>query len=355
MGNAAVNNSFSLRSLRDLLLKVSFVLFATFCSTSFAAENPPIQFELITEQGFPINGAQEWLRLMAKLNQTSIRIRAAEGGEHEAIQNQGTSEKPVYHVVGVLTSRNRLRVPGREFGLNDREGITQWIQQLAKDGPGGPKKMTVFGLTEEELVACHEKLAARTPCATQGRRVGDVARDILNGCGFGNRMTETTRRALAGQETVAEDLQPLSCGTALAAVIRPLGLVFRPEKPSGAPIRLLVCEVRESEESWPIGWPLEDIPSKVAPKLTEYLKVTITSRPLPEALDAIQKRVQVPFLMDHNGLARQRINPAAVKVSYAKDRAMYQKIIDNLLYQARLSSELRVDEAGTGFLWISPR
>lgn len=350
----SMNNHPSFFPLRDLRVLLFNAFFAFFCTLA-SAQSPAIQFELVTEQGFPVDGAQSWLQLLAKLNQTSIRIRVAEAGERESIKNEGTDQKPIYHVVGVLTARNRLRFPGREFGLSDRERIGQWIQDLAKNGIGRPKKTTVFGLTEEELVACHEKLAARISCATQGRRAGDVARDIVNGAGVGFGATDAARRALGGQAVVAEDLQPLSCGTALAAVIRPLGLVFRPERAANGTFRVQISEVREVEESWPVGWPLEDIPAKIAPKLFDYLKVTITSRPLTEALSAIQKRVQVPFLMDYNGMARGRIDPAEVKVSYTKDRAMYQKIIDNLLYQAKLTSELRVDEAGTGFLWISPR
>src|SRR6187397_1895494 len=106
---------FHLRKAQVLL--VAWVALHAFRICS-AADVPSIQFELVTEQGFPLGGSQAWLELLAKLNQTSIRIRAADEGEREAIQNQGTEDKPSYHVVGVLTSRHRLRIPGREFGLS---------------------------------------------------------------------------------------------------------------------------------------------------------------------------------------------------------------------------------------------
>jgi hypothetical protein len=148
----------------------------------------------------------------------------------------------------------------------------------------------------------------------------------------------------------------LSTGTALAAAIRPLGLVFRPTKAkSGTSLQLLICDVRESDEAWPIGWPPQDIPVNVAPKLLENLKVTITNRPLSEAMEAIQKRVEVPFLFDHNSLARRRIDPTKATVSYTKDRASYLTTLQNLFAQAKLSSDLRVDEANQPFLWIYAR
>ena len=40
-------------------------------------------------------------------------------------------------------------------------------------------------------------------------------------------------------------------------------------------------------------------------------------------------------------------------VSFPLKRTFYKKALENVLFQARLRSELRVDEAGTPFLWIS--
>lgn len=315
-----------------------------------------MEFELVTEPGFPIAGTQQWLETLARLDQTSIRIRQARGGEREAITNRGTEQRPVYQVLGILTRSNRLRLPGGEFGLTDRARLDSWIKKIQAEGMDAPsKKTTVFGLTDEQLVAFHEQVAVPVTSATRGRRAGDVAREIVNGLGLEFIVSDTARRAFSGNESLSDELQKMSSGTALAAAVRPLGLVIRPEKTPGGTVRLLICEVRETEESWPIGWPPEDIPAKVAPKLFDSLKVTITGRPLTEALDAIQQRVQIPFLLDQNSLARRNIDPSTAKVNYTKERASYQKIVDHLLYQARLTSELRVDEAGQPFLWISAR
>lgn len=338
-----------------LLLPASLALGALM-TPNRASAAPQIEFELITEPGFPLGGAQQWVAFLAKLNQTSIRIRHGEAGERDSVENRGTAEQPLYHVLGILTAGNRLRLPGGEFGLNDRTRLGDWIKKLQTDGITGPtKKTTVFGLTEEQLVAFHDKLTAPIGGETRGRRAGDVAREIVKGLAVEVSVSDSARQAFSAGERLQDDLQPLSGGTALAAAIRPLGLVFRPEKTTSGTVRMLICDVRETEESWPIGWPPQQIPAQVAPKLFEYLKVTITSRPLTEATDAIQQRVQIPFLFDRNSLARRRIDPEKIKVSYTKDRAMYQKILDNLLFQADLTSELRLDEAGHAFLWISPR
>jgi hypothetical protein len=35
-------------------------------------------------------------------------------------------------------------------------------------------------------------------------------------------------------------------------------------------------------------------------------------------------------------------------------RSYYKKVLSRVLFQAKMKCELRVDEAGTPFLWISP-
>ena len=91
------------------------------------------------------------------------------------------------------------------------------------------------------------------------------------------------------------------------------------------------------------------------PQLYEYLTVEIKATALSEAIRAIQSRVETPFLFDHNGLAREQIDLKSVNVSYPKRRVQYLRVLDQVLFQAKLKSEIRLDEAGTAFLWISPR
>lgn len=316
---------------------------------------PPLQFELVMEPGFPLTDSQKWVQFLAKLEQTSIRIRQAEPTDRIGITNRGSEQQPVYHVLGILTNRSRLLLPGGEFSLSDREAMAGWIKKVEADGAGGPTTQpTAFGLTAEQLVDFHETLARPAECETKGRRCGDVARDLVKTLPLEFAVSDAARQAFGSDESCGDNLRGLSCGTALAAAIRPLGLVFRPEK-SGNNVRLWIGEVREAPESWPIGWPPQETPGQTAPKLFESLNVEIKDVSLAKALDSIQPRVAMPFLYDYNGMLRNRIDPATVTVKYPKGRAMYRKILDNLLYQGKLSGGLRVDEAGNPFLWISPR
>ncbi len=72
-------------------------------------------------------------------------------------------------------------------------------------------------------------------------------------------------------------------------------------------------------------------------------------------MGAIQKRLEAPVLYDHNSLARSGIDIANKQVSLPATNTYYKEILDQLLKQASLKSEIRVDEAGRPFLWISAR
>ena len=113
----------------------------------------------------------------------------------------------------------------------------------------------------------------------------------------------------------------------------------------------------EVEEHWPVGWPVETPPIDAAPALFEKLDdVAINQFALKDALDAIQGRVEIPFLYDQNSLARAGIDLNELKVTLVRKRMMYYTVIRKLVSQNKpsLSLELRKDENDKPFLWIAP-
>ena len=322
---------------------------------STAAERR-VSFELVTEGGFPVGGETAWINVLKDLDQVGIRIRRGRTGDKVEVTNLGTDVSPSYHVVGILTAKSRLELPGGKFSLSDGAKIARWITKLQQEGIDGfTGNRVAFGLKPDDLVAFHDALAKPIDFDTKGVRAGDIARKLVRGLRMQVSVSAESRRAVARNEAVLDELNGLAAGTALAAILRPLGLVLSPKKPPGAKVLLLISDVREVEESWPIGWPPEVSPRKAAPDLYEYLPVEIADIPLSEAIAAIDGRVETPFLFDHNGMQRQRIDPTAKQVNFPRKRVQYRRVLDQVLFQGRLKSEVRLDEAGNPFLWISPR
>jgi len=319
-------------------------------SQAWAAER--VDLELITEPGIPVNAAQRWLAAIKDVPFSSVRIRSASPSDQIEVRQPG-GQGP-YLVIGMLTEDNTLVLPGGEFRLGDTAGLRSW---LAKIREGGETRLREtegpFGLTPTQLVKVHEALRAPVLFSTQGQPSFDVMKRIAGGLSLSFLADAETRQAMAGTEPVADELQGLSAGTALVAVLRPLGLVMAPQKQADGSIKLSITDVRRAAESWPVGWPSQKSPRETAPQLLEFLTVEIADTPLSQALAAIRGRIKMPLLFDHNSLARHQIDPAIVKVTLPAGRTYYQGAIDRLLNQAQLKSELRVDEAEKPFLWIS--
>jgi hypothetical protein len=335
--------------------RIALPLIVLFSAAGTARAQARVELELVTEEGAPATIAHQWGAALSELRLGNLRIRATRPGDEVGIQQRGSGDTATYLVTGALTARNTLRLPGAEFRLGDKAGLTAWIAKLKEGGETRLNEQeVVFGMTPTQLVAVHEALKVPVAFATKGQRSFDVLKRISATLRLSFLADAEARQAMGGDDPVLDELQGLSAGTAIAAVLRPLGLVMVPQKQSGGEVRLWITDVRRSKESWPVGWPSESSPRETLPELFAFAKnVAIQDTPLDVALEAIGQRVKAPMLYDHNSLARQQIDPAAVNVTLDDGRTYYQRIIGRLLNQAGLTSELRVDDAGTPFLWIS--
>ena len=59
------------------------------------------------------------------------------------------------------------------------------------------------------------------------------------------------------------------------------------------------------------------------------------------------------MLFDHNALARQGIDADKATVSHPQQRTTYSLALRKMLGKIRLKFEVRIDEAGKPFLWVS--
>jgi hypothetical protein len=337
------------------LRPAGLLVLALFLPAHAAQAAPRVEFELITEQGTSPTVAHQWGAALRDLRLDNLRIRGARATDRIGIQQRGDGGSAYYKVIGLLTARNTLRVPGGEFRLSDKAGLSKWIAKLKEGGESGLYETeAAFGLTPSRLVKVHQALSVPVTFATKDQRSFDVLKRIAATLPMSFLADAQARRAMSTDDPVLDELQGLSAGTAIAAILRPLGLVMVPQKQTGGEIKLWITDVRRARESWPVGWPPETSPRETLPELFQFANnVNIEDTPLSIALEAIAQRVEAPLLYDHNSLVRQRIDPATVKIPLATGRMYYQGVIDRLLNPAGLTSELRVDEAGNPLLWIS--
>ncbi len=336
-----------------LILTVA-ILFVSWTAPAISrAGEATVSLELATEKGFPIAGQQRWIGFLKDLGFANLRIRSAREREEPSLSKRGTADSPSYYVTGLLVSGNTLQVPGAVIRYGDRAAVTQWLAKLREGGEEGLFTPTgLWGMTARQVIAFHQTLETKVAFQTKGQTIADVVRQITRQVNATITIDPSAQRALNGKETVLDELNGISSGTAIAAAIRPLGLLLVPTKAAAGRPSGKIVDAQQVEEGWPIGFDPDNPPGQTAPSLFTFLNAEIQEEPLDAALVVLQQRVKIPMLFDHNAIARHEVD-MTIDVSFAPKRTFYKKIIDTVLRKAMLKSELRVDDAGQPFLWIT--
>ncbi|MHB8969135.1 MAG: hypothetical protein ACYC3X_04205 [Pirellulaceae bacterium] len=335
------------------VVPVVVALFAISAAATPATAQAPLSLELITESGFPIDGQRQWMDALQNLGITSVRIRGARPDEEPTITNRGTDDNPRYVVIGVLSQDNQLHLPGLTVRFGQRKQLTDWFTRVRG---GGIDAVTgeagAFGLTAKQFLALHEAVKPALTVPTKGKPVREVVQQIVDSLPVAVEIDAAVASLVASGEPVADELQGLSRSTALAAAVRPLGLVVTVTGQGQRAAGLRVTKPSGKEEAWPVGISPKGSPDKLVPALFKFINVDINDLPLSEALEAIRGRLDIPVLFDHLALAKHEIDLNA-KVNLPPKKTFYKRIIDDLLFQAKLRSELKVDDADKPFLWVT--
>ena len=310
-----------------------------------------VELVLLISPQAGITDPQTWARALGQAGLRQVQIRQANPSDRPGIERIGPSEPPRYRVTGLLQGQEVV-LPGAKFRLDQVGSLVRWLDQLALEGPPEvrPAK-AAFGLTAPQFEKVRADLAQPVAFSTRGLDRAEAVARIGQKLQFPLQPAPVRLPGLAGDK-VAEELSTLSCGTALAYLLRPAGYALLPQA-EGARMVYRVERMRPGMEIWPVGWTPEKLPKDVLPKLFEFLDVRLQNVSAAQAMQAIADRLQVVYLVDHNALARHGIEPEKTPVNIPATRTFYGKALDRVLFQAGLQYEVRIDEAGTPLLWIT--
>lgn len=334
-------------------MRLALLAFVLLTSPLLAAP-PTVTLELVTQPGLPIEAPQKWIAMMKDMGLSNVRIRGGERGDKTEVRQLGTDDQPHYSVTGIITSGNVLRLPGATIRLNDKSGLNNWIAKLQDGGDEGVRaKKVAYGLSAKEMVAVHDAVKGTVDFDTKGKPTGEVFSQIVKQIELPVELASSAAEVADSQEPVADELRGLSCGTALAAVLRPLGMVFVPQRQLGEKLHLQVSDSRGIEKPWPVGWDSPEAAGRLAPDYFKQTNAEITDYALVDALAAIQQRIELPMVFDYNNIVRQRIDLQMKVSTKKKGRRSYASVVDEIVARARLKAEMRIDEAEKPFLWIT--
>ena len=151
-----------------------------------------------------------------------------------------------------------------------------------------------------------------------------------------------------------QEVQGLAKGTALAIVLNEYDLGFRPRRTPKGTIELALFPLDETDDVWPVGWPMTKRGPDTVPVLFKLVKIDIEEgEPLVDILDAAAGALKVPIFLDDHGLKIKQID-LNQKVTHRAKQTTWSLALKHLTFQAQLRTDLWMDEAGKPFLWISP-
>jgi hypothetical protein len=250
-------------------------------ATSAARAAAPVELELATEGGLQITAPQQWLHLLTSLGIDDVRIHTAAAGEQPQLENRGTSSQPRYHVVGILSAGEELRLPGGTFHAADRAKLKDYFARLSAEGAEGTTAPHGrFGLTEKQLAVVRADLAQPVDFTTKDEPPRAVLDRLQAKFSLLISPDTDVDRVLHDAAPFADELKGLTAGTSLAILLRNYGLALRPEKSLGDPVVYRVTPIvvetaghekqdtAKDGEAWLIGAESEKSPRDLAPRST---------------------------------------------------------------------------------------
>jgi hypothetical protein len=196
------------------------------------------------------------------------------------------------------------------------------------------------------------EMAVAVPFSTANMRRSDAVRKVIETMPHPVELDSDADRILLGSNWVSDELRDISAATALAILLRPAGLSLSRKAGIGERTEFKISA--SNEEPWPVGHPPPDQWGGSIPSLAQRMPlVEIVEQPLSAPLKAIQSRLRVPILIDHYALQERGASYVSTMVSSVGRDVSYDETLNELLGNAGLQYEVRVDERGSAFLWIT--
>ena len=330
---------------------------AVFCAMSVAAQAAPrVEFDVALDPGFSRHNLPQWNEVLVAAGTDNVRLGGNSTRKLEIEKTDGVGG-PNFRVYGVITSRNQLAVQGASFALSDRAGLSKWITNLKTAGPPFKpgEKPKPFGIPVDLLEAAARDLSRAVDFTTQGIAPTQLLTELGNRLQYPITADENVAALLGRSEKIPGELKGLACGTVAAAVLRRDGLSLVPRASAAGRLEYSVMKAAAGQDVWPIGWAPEKPVFEIVPELYTLRNVAIDNNPASQVLQIVAERVKLPMLFDEQMLVLKKLDPSKVAVKIPEAQMGYEGVLDRALFQADLKHEVRLDDAGKPFLWITAR
>lgn len=300
---------------------------------------------------------QEWRPVFEELGY-SLTMRRGTSRDKVEVRERMLGRLREVKVVGKLDAKGRLVFPERSFSPQDSAKLLEWLRELETYGAqGSPEGKPLWGLIEAQYKAVRESLSQNVTKEPQGLVLEAAVQALELPAAYPLRMSTDAKEWLKGTfptvPPVRQKLKGISKGTALSILVNEYGMGFRPLRTQSGTIELVVDPLTKTTDVWPIGWAPKQNRRDAAPKLFELKPVEIEEMKLTNALDFVASETGIPIFIDRFGIGAQRIDLDGLIVSHRFRQTAYSLVLSRLTNPQHLNSEIRVDELGQPFVWVS--
>ena len=320
-------------------------------STSAVRATLPIELEVAIDSGSSLTAPQEWTGILGKMGLARVRLRGIRASDQPVITPLQVGKSTHFQVLAILSSRDELILPEHRFRTQDRRKLQTYFEQLPAEAQHRALPRGRFDLTEDQIRDLLTELSQPVSFSTKDETGSNVLRRLEETLSV--PIVRSPQSTILLTEPWANELRGVSTGTALAIGLRQQGLVLRPEQPRGETLRLTVEIYDRERDAWPVGWKPERSVRLVAPQMFKQITLEARDITFSEVLSQLQPQLKVPVLQDHWILTQRKIAPEQVPIKMARRKTYLKGALDRLASQARLATELRVDEQGEPFIWIT--
>lgn len=339
-----------------------------------------IQLEVFCDGKLDPMAAQQWGEALNRrdANFQGVQIRGSGMREELDVVNMGGKS---WNVRGMLDRNDKIQLPGGQAftvgqsrqmypyleGLIDAQLALQEAEKVAAQaGMPVPAQRLPFGLNALAYEAMFAALEKPVGFKTRDMRRTVFLTRVLKALGHRVEMDAGFRKTLAApppadgdeDDLITEELSTLSRGTALAYTLRYLGMCLVPgvetDKPDAKLVFRIVPAKNNPPEIFPVGHDLQTPLVESFPVMLDEFTANVNGAAVSDVLAAVSGRLGAPILYDYNNMARHGIETGDVTVKLKPQKVSYNRLLDRVLDQADLQKEVRVDEAGTVFLWVTP-
>lgn len=313
----------------------------------------PIEIEVAAVPGAPVSELQTWSRVLGRIDLARVTLRGARGNEQPEVKTEDYGGVTRYKVRALLSRGNELVLPGGRFGLGDSDKLKEHLLGLPEALDEASIERGLFGLTQEDftnlLRSFREPVLDSTVDVPRGVWLREQTDDLPAPCEW----SPAARKALASSKPLGIELRGLSRGTAVAIALRQEGLALFPRQHRREPLQLQISELANLDDAWPTGWKPEQTMRQIAPGAYRVTTIEIANYTLAQALTALEKPLGLRIVYDPWALAKNQIDPTKVMVKVPRKKLLIKNAVTTCLSQARLAGELRVDDAGAPFYWVT--